>query len=363
MSDTAKTRRLGVSRRHALGAAGAFGLTAAAFPSLGAAAGPTEGLIDVHAHIVPDFYVEAAKAAGITRPDGMPGFPAWNEAAALAVMDRQGVRTAVLSLSSPGAHFGNDAAARALTRRVNELTGAMKARRPDRFGFFATLPLPDVAGALTEMAYAFDQLHADGVVIESNSAGVYPGDAALDPVFAELNRRNGVLFIHPTSPNCPCCAKAAGQGLAKPVLEFMFETTRVVANLITSHTVDRFPNVRIIIPHAGAALPALADRLALAGSVLTPEAGLSAQDFFKAYSRFYYDLAGYPTPRGLPALRSFAAPDRLLYGSDYPWTAEPPVERLRGALMSALASEPDFARGVYRGNALKLFPRLASSAR
>jgi predicted TIM-barrel fold metal-dependent hydrolase len=352
-----------MSRRHVLGVVAAFGATVATFPSFGRAAGPppNNGLIDVHAHIVPDFFVEAAKAAGRGQPNGMPGYPPWDEAAALAMMNRQGIQAAIVS--PPATNFGDDIAARALARRVNVLAGEMKARRPDRFGFLIALPLPDVAGTLAEIANGFDSLHADGVVMDSNSAGIYPGDAAFDPIFAELDRRGAVLFIHPTSPSCPVCTKAPGQGVPAPVLEFMFETTRVVANLVTSRTLDRFPNIKIIIPHAGAALPALADRLAFATPGLAPGLGVSPQDFFRAYGRFYYDLAGNPLPRALPALRSFAAPDRLLYGSDWPWTPEQAVPGQRGQLTAALASEPDFSRGVFGGNALKLFPRFATPMR
>lgn len=317
--------------------------------------------IDTHSHMVPDFYRAAAVAAGFEKPDGMPGIPQWSPELALATMDRLGIGTAILSVSSPGVHFGDDRAARELARKVNEFAAGLRNEHPRRFGFFASLPLPDVEGSLAELNYAFDKLGADGVVIESNSAGIYPGDPRFDPVFAEMDRRAAVLFIHPTSPDCPCHSSPS-HAFAAPALDFMFESTRVAANLIASRTLDRFPNLPVIIPHAGAALPALADRLAIVGPGLSPQYGLQAADVQRGLSRFYYDLAGMPLPRALPALRTFADPARLLYGSDWPFTREALVGSLFEQLDAALSVETAFRTGVYSGNALDLFPRLRPPA-
>jgi len=77
-------------------------------------------LIDVHGHFVTDHYVAAAKAAGHLRPDGMPGWPSRDTATRVGLMDTGGVATAMLSVSSPGTHFGDHQAARSLTRHVND---------------------------------------------------------------------------------------------------------------------------------------------------------------------------------------------------------------------------------------------------
>ncbi|MFF7258816.1 amidohydrolase family protein [Streptomyces sp. NPDC008159] len=162
----------------------------------------TSGLVDVHAHHLPDFYVEQATAAGHVHPDGMGGWPSWSVRDRLDLMDRNGIETAMLSLSSPGVHFGDDKAARLLARRVNEYTADVARENRGRFGSFASLPLPDVDGALEEIAFAFDELGADGVALLTHTHGVYLGDARLEPVFAELDRRKAVVFLHPTSPVC-----------------------------------------------------------------------------------------------------------------------------------------------------------------
>ena len=99
--------------------------------------------IDVHHHIVPPAYVEALAGIGISNAGGMP-FPAWSAEETLAMMDRQGIRAAVTSISSPGVHFGDAAFARDLARRCNEVSAALVRDHAGRFGAFAVLPLPEV---------------------------------------------------------------------------------------------------------------------------------------------------------------------------------------------------------------------------
>ena len=97
-------------------------------------------VIDFHAHFVPDFYRDAATEAGYGNPDGMPGYPRWSVDEALRTMDRNGIAVAVASVSSPGVHFGDDAAARRLARGVNEFSASVVDEHPDRFAFLASLP-------------------------------------------------------------------------------------------------------------------------------------------------------------------------------------------------------------------------------
>jgi predicted TIM-barrel fold metal-dependent hydrolase len=313
--------------------------------------------IDVHAHYLPAFYREAAIAAGHERPDGMPGLPQWDSRTAVAMMDRLNIRAAMLSISSPGVHFGDDAAARMLARRVNEAGAQAAADHPGRFGLFASLPLPDVDGALAEAAHAFDVLKADGVTLGSNHHGIYMGDSRFDRLFAELDRRRAVVFMHPTSPHCPGC-QAAGLAYPRPMLEFMFETTRAVANLLLTGTLDRFPNIRLIVPHAGAAVPVLADRIVGLAPALQLPHPVEPDRIFATLRGLYYDLAGFPLPRLLPALQQIADPARILYGSDWPFTPLPIVIRLAQAQDATPLLDDASRRRVLYDNALGLFPRL-----
>ncbi|CAN5778439.1 hypothetical protein BH09ACT7_BH09ACT7_42180 [soil metagenome] len=143
----------------------------------------SSGLVDVHAHFLTEHYVDAAKAAGIEQPDGMPGWPSWTLDEHLQLMDTQNISHAILSISSPGVHFGDDGAAVALARQVNESAAAVVRENLARFSFFASVPLPAVEAAVDEARHAIDHLGARGVILMSNSAGRYLGDPALDPLW------------------------------------------------------------------------------------------------------------------------------------------------------------------------------------
>ena len=247
--------------------------------------------IDTHAHFLPDFYRDALIEAGHQNPDGMPAIPPWNETDALSTMDALGVRTAILSISSPGVHFGDDARARALSRRVNGEGARLRRAHPGRFGHFASLPLPDVAGAVAEVQHAIDELGADGVALYSNQRGLYLGDPALRPVYAALDARKSVVFVHPTSPTCSCSDRLSGV-FPRPTLEFMFESTRSITDMVIAGVLRDFPNLRVIVPHAGAALTVLTPRIDLMAPLFRCEDGGSPPSMRDAMKQLHFDLAG-----------------------------------------------------------------------
>jgi 6-methylsalicylate decarboxylase len=317
------------------------------------------GGIDVHAHYLPDFYVEALAAAGLGLPDGLRHLPSWTAESALRLMDELGVQTSMLSISSPGVHFGDDAKARALARRLNEYAARLTERSSGRFGYLASVPLPDVANATAEAVFALDSLHANGLIVETNHHGVYLGDPQLDPFYAELNSRSAVVLIHPTSPACSCSSRLAA-ALPAPILEFMFETTRSVTDLIISGVLSRYPNIRFIVPHAGAALSVLANRVELGRAVLVaaPDSA-SAPSFRDGLRQLHFDLAGAPVPDLLRSLLSIADPKRIHYGSDYPFTPAPACQALLQRLRQTDLLDGDSLRNdMWRDNSLRLFPNL-----
>ncbi|WP_216363506.1 amidohydrolase family protein [Subtercola boreus] len=315
--------------------------------------GPAEKLVDVHAHFVTDDYRAAAQAAGYIHPDGMTAWPTWNVDEHLRLMDSCGIRTSMLSISSPGVHFGNDIAARTLARTVNDFGSAVTQVRPERFGLFAALPLPDVSGSLIEAAYALDELGADGVAVETNSRGLYLGDERFDPLWQELNRRKCVVFVHPTSP--PGYEKTS-LGRPRPMLEFIFDSTRAASDLLFAGTLNRYPDIEWIFTHTGGTLPLLADRLELFQTLFMTESN-SSQNALQQIGRLWFDMAGTPFPHSVPALIAAFGSERLLYGSDYCWTPAAGAAAQVASVDAAKQPPGDSWRALTTRNAGRLLSR------
>ncbi|ETN41348.1 uncharacterized protein HMPREF1541_03283 [Cyphellophora europaea CBS 101466] len=301
--------------------------------------------IDTHSHVYPDFYQQAVIDAGWTPgPDGNAAPPNWTLESHLAFMDTNNIERSIVSCSSPGTFLepNNTEAGVALTRRFNDFIADLKRQHPDRIGFFASLPLPSIQDALDEIDRAI-VLGADGFVLLSNYHGLYHGDPKMKVIYDKLNSHGAVIFIHPTNP-CPRDAPMDKSGTARldslaplmnvfqaPTLEFIFDTTRTVADMITSGTVAANENLRWIIPHCGAAIPAVLDRFVRIGRILGPKAG-SDRDAVPYNTtsavalmqrQFWFDLAGFSMHSQIWTMARLFGADKFLYGSDAPFTAFP----------------------------------------
>jgi predicted TIM-barrel fold metal-dependent hydrolase len=311
-------------------------------------------LIDVHHHVVPDFYRRCLQDAGLASP--IPGveYPRWHPDASLEMLDALNASAAVVSVTEPGVYFADAQRALRLARRLNEYLAGLLADHPDRFGAFAVLPLPDIDAALAEIEYALDTLGLDGVGLLTNYRGAYVGDAALDPVLAELNRRKVPVFLHPARPaNAPQTF-----GLPLSLYEFPFDTSRTLANLLYSGALDRHSDLRLIAAHGGGALPFLAGRLA-DGAVISPAlADRAPRDAIGAMRRLYLDTALVASPYALPSLHALAKPTNVLFGSDFPFLPARHAQESWERLSDYHAADLATLHGIAEGNAIPLFPRL-----
>ena len=307
--------------------------------------------IDLHAHVLPEAYV-----AGLRLPDGRPfPLPPAPRDALLETMERFGVDAAVVSTGPPGAFLGDAAQARELARAANEGLAALVAKEPRRFAGLALLPLPDVEGALEELAYALDALGMDGVMLLSNVAGTYVGDAAWDPLFDELHRRGTYVFLHPGFP--PHELPLPGHPVW--LYEFPFDTTRAIANLVYSGTLERCPGIRLQVGHLGGAAPFLAHRIASL-EAREPELAVRAPAGALAYlERLWYDTGLANHAPALAATLEVTTVDHVVFGTDWPYCDLPAGTDPAPGL--AWLSAPDRAR-VDATNAAALVPRFAQVA-
>jgi len=303
--------------------------------------------IDTHSHVVPPEYAEWLRGKGLLA-GGLP-IPSWDADSTLLLMDRHDIATAVLSVSTPGVHLGDDAEARAMARDVNDYAAQVVRDHPGRFGFFATLPLPDVDGALAELDRAFDTLGADGIVLLANHRGVYLGDPTFDPVFDELQRRQAVAFVHPSL--IPRLEPI--DGIPTFIADFLLDTTRAALNLARTGTLERCPDVKIVLAHAGGFVPYAAYRLAFAASPRGDVVhGLSL------LKRYYFDIALSGSPTALPSLLAFTGPDHVTFGSDWPYAPDVAVAGMTH-LYETYDLDEQARDQIDRGTAAALLPRMA----
>ena len=173
-------------------------------------------------------------------------------------MDRGGVSTAMISITTPGIWFGNIDETRRLARRENEYGARIVSDYKGRFGLFAVLPLPDVDASLREIQYAFDTLKAEGVGLLSNWRDKWLGDESFTPVVDELNRRKAILYTHGAAPGC--CGGNFLPGVNETTIEYNTDVSRTIVNLISSGTATRTPDTRYIMSHGGGTITALTGR-------------------------------------------------------------------------------------------------------
>ncbi|KAI8635561.1 amidohydrolase 2 [Xylariaceae sp. FL1651] len=323
---------------------------------------PLINKIDIHHHMVPDFYADAIAQNG-GDPSGWPT-PDWSPTASQLLMQHMGIQSAILSVTAPGACIVKEPVPQQeLARKLNEYAAALRNEDPNSFGFFASLPdIRNSSAAIKEIAYAIDELGADGVTLFTRygPGKTYLGHAELEPVWAELNRREAVVFIHPTNP---VDTDLVNPRMLQPMIDFPHETTRTAVDMIMSRTLQKYPNVKVILSNAGGTLPYLITRLATPLRK-TPDlaarwkTGTTYEETMSSFRKFYFDVAQSSAPQVLSTLLTMVPHDHILFGSDFPFapaTAYPAfLEELENADI-----ESDIREKINFGNAQGLIPRLA----
>ena len=312
------------------------------------------GLVDVHHHFIPPFWFDEVKDH-ISRQGGgriVPNWYGWSEERALERMDETGVATAIVSISAPGVWFGDVAQGRRLSRETSLFAAQMRQRHPKRFGFFAALPLPDIEGSLREIEYAFDQLHANGVVLMTSYGDRWLGDPSFDPVMQELDRRGAVVYVHPGSP--ACCSQL--MPYVPPFLtEFTQDTNRTITSLMFSGQLAKRRAIRFVFSHAGGTIPMLAGRIAQLSTSVPQLAAAVPNGVEAELRRLYYEVANSANRPAMAALLSLVPATQVMFGSDFPLV---PIEATQAKLPGLGLSDADLV-AISHGTARRLFPRFA----
>jgi 6-methylsalicylate decarboxylase len=273
--------------------------------------------IDVHAHYWTDDYldllVDLGKAdAGAARGIGAGGGAELD--ARLALMDRAGVDMQVLS-ACPQMPYGQDQAkATAVAGFVNDQYAKLVQAFPNRFRAFAALPTPHLDQSIGELSRALDQLGMAGVAMNTTVLGRALVEPDYEPVWAELNRRGAVLYLHPAGNSA--CSPLIGNYHLTWMVGAPVEDTISVMQLITHGIPARYPDIKIINSHLGGALPMLLQR---ADDQYSWEAPDTPEPPSVAARRMWYDTVGHGHVPALRCAIDSLGADRLLVGTDFPY--------------------------------------------
>lgn len=310
--------------------------------------------IDVHHHFTAPAWVDWAEQEGLVRRQELSWWARWDLDSTLALMDRAGIATAVLNPTMQD-RYRSAAQAREGLTVVFEALADLVALHPDRFAILGPAVLDHPEVTTWALQRAFDELGAVGVSVKANYNGVYLGDPSYDRFLAQLDERAAVLFTHPLDlPGGPPGVPTV-PGIPNFMCDFLLDTTRAAVNLIRTKTLDRYPHLSVVLPHAGGFLPQIATRMKAFGAFCTPPLDAArVQDYLH---RFYYDTAGPLAPSG--TLVATAGADRILFGTDWPAAS---ADIITNFTVPAIETDPVLTnrqrRGINRDNALRLMPTL-----
>jgi predicted TIM-barrel fold metal-dependent hydrolase len=313
-------------------------------------------MIDVHQHVIPDIYKSELAQVGVLGSGENP-WPAWSVARMLELMDEMGIDAVLTSIASPGAYFGNIDFTRHLVRACNDAMAQIVGDHPRKLGAMAFVSLPDVAAACRDVEYALDTLKLDGINLQTHTGHRYLGHPEEDELYAELDRRAAVVFVHPQRPpvrDLPHYSFPAGY------TELTFDTTRAITNMLYNGTLAKYPNIRFIMPHMGGVTPFLLFRLS--GLDDNPKVRERIPQGVKTYlKRLYYDVAQSASPLALRAMLEITDPSHILFGTDYPSAHN--VKKVMRDTIAAVRNFDGFddtlRRKVMSGNAQAILPRFA----
>ena len=309
------------------------------------------GKIDVHFHLIPDFYREAVYAAG--KGPAIGRYPDWSPALALDIMDRHGIAVALTSVAQPGVQFLDKPAALKLARQCNDYAADLNQQWPQRFGAFGLVPMHDIEAALAEARYCLEELKFEGICLFASYGEKFLGDPFYEPLLAYLDTRRAPVFIHPVLHPTSLTLDLPWPGF---MVEYVFDTTRAAVNLLFSGTLERLPHIPFILPHAGGTLPYLAWRLSVSPMIDKRLRPMSRDEVMQGLAHFWYDDALSCGPAAMGALKAVAAPERIVFGSDWPFANESVVaEEIKDFVSPDLLTDAE-RRRIARDNALALFP-------
>lgn len=274
--------------------------------------------------------------------------------ARIAAMDAQGVDLQILSLAPPGTGAIAPADAVRLSREANDTAAEAVRKHPTRLRAFATLPMAE-PDAVAEELERTAGLGFVGAMVYGRTGTTQLDDPCYDDLFATAAALGQPIFIHPQiPPRAVRDAAYSGFGemtdLALATFGWGWHAEAAVAalRLIARGTLDRHPDLQIVLGHWGELLPFWSDRT----DSLARIAGLGRKVSEYIRSNFYLTCSGMLSPALLHHALEVTTIDRLIFSTDFPF--QRPTAADIAAFMGEFASDED-RRKFSAENARRLF--------
>jgi aminocarboxymuconate-semialdehyde decarboxylase len=324
-------------------------------------------VIDIHTHMLTLEWIELLRSHGAGKysvkktkanQDAVHLYDApfmtlmrgmWDYDMRIENMDKAGVDIAVVSLTCPNVYWGGRDVSIKAARLVNDSMAEQQRARPGRIRWFASLPWQYADDAKIELARATKE-GAVGVMVLGSIDGKDLIDPQFSPVWQEIDRLALPVLVHPTAPQGVPEMHMEAFNLIPPV-GFMFDTTLAFAHIIFSGFIDKYPNLKLIAAHGGAALPYLAGRFDICHEKI-PACSDVIKDKPSTYlQRIYYDTVVYEQAALELCVKVAGTPDNVLYGSDYPHN----IGDMEGCLARVNALPDNHAKRIGGKNAERIF--------
>ena len=327
--------------------------------------------IDVHTHMLNRDWLELLRAHGRPRyelrksldaPEGifLDGAPFMTPQPGhfdypyrIRQMDEAGVDLAIISLTCPNVYWGGRDVSLKAAQVVNDDMAGAQLAYPSRIRWLCSLPWEHPEVAVPELARASTGARWASWCWRTSPAGPST-DPLFGPVWAEIDRRALPVLVHPTAPpGTPDMALREFNLIAS--IGFMFDTSLAIARLMFDGFLDRYPDVKLIVSHAGGALPYLVGRLDQCFDKMNAARTKTSTPPGEYMRRLYYDSVTYRSD-ALAMCIDVGGADRVLYGSDYPHN----IGDMKGCL-ARVDALPAGQRDAVRGrNAQRLFGSVGS---
>jgi 6-methylsalicylate decarboxylase len=315
-------------------------------------------ICDVHAHYIPkqfsDFMGDRfTPAIGAPAPTGIARHPVSDSATdirgRLELMDAAGVEKQILSPHRQP-YLPDEADCVKALHLLNDGYADLAHRFPSRVASYVMLPLPHIDASLREMDRGFSQLGCVGVNMNISCLGRSIAEPEFEPIYAELNRRGAILFVHPSVTGV--CSPVINDWGFRASIGNSVEDAMFVGHMIAKQIPFRYPNIRFIVPHLGGPTPMLLNRLDTQG--IRDLGGLSELPSVTA-RKFWYDTVCYGSKAALTcACEAFGA-EKLVTGSDYPVLQDWEEYRDTFAYIRQVGLADDVANRILHHNAQELF--------